>query len=541
MKEFDKNFHLNMSPLYFVFAFMLFMLWASEVKGEEIEEVIVVAQQEQEVVADPIRSSQLFSTIMPAFTWPAGGYGGFIGYMERGAQTKHTNVYVNGVPANDPGAGWYDFGHDLATGQTVKVISGSNSVMYGSGSIAGTVLIQDTFDKGATVRYGSEAHQFISVAPLEQIQFNSFSIDQGSARNDNNEKDQYKNQSVKLNINLGDFILTGNYTDYEYDYDQCFTADFTASNDCVQDGERFVVSLRNDYITLGRSELNSVYSTEGVETYTNESTRDFIRLTNTSNLSSSFSVDYGLDASTEKYGDEEQTDYGVFLSTNINMIFDYNLGIRVGNEDQHALRLGVSNGPFFFNVGNSYRKPNLYERFGDEFVDGNQDLKPEEGIGYELGFGALSVFKYDFSETIEYAEGFMLGDVYVNPQYYNSGSYQTEGVRFNNSFGPFDLMLKYTDTDQPRTPKSMIVVDWNQDFFNTNFRLKYSAMLDRQPGPFDGDSLDDLQKVNFYITKNIDKFIISFKIENILDEQAEILPFYDNEGREVYLTLNYKW
>ena len=30
----DKNFHINFSPLYFVFAFMLFMLWASETHAQ---------------------------------------------------------------------------------------------------------------------------------------------------------------------------------------------------------------------------------------------------------------------------------------------------------------------------------------------------------------------------------------------------------------------------------------------------------------------------------------------------------------------------
>ena len=68
---------------------------------------------------------------MPVFTWNAGGYGGFVGYNERGAQTSHTSVYVNGIPANDPCASWYDFGHDFASGQTVKVISGANGVVYG--------------------------------------------------------------------------------------------------------------------------------------------------------------------------------------------------------------------------------------------------------------------------------------------------------------------------------------------------------------------------------------------------------------------------
>ena len=51
--------------------------------------------------------------------------------------------------------------------------------------------------------------------------------------------------------------------------------------------------------------------------------------------------------------------------------------------------------------------------------------------------------------------------------------------------------------------------------------------------------LDDLKKLNFYLTKKFDKFTLSFKIENITNEEAEILPFYDNEGREFYLAIQY--
>ena len=72
------------------------------VKADEIEEVIVVAQQVRSTETTPVTSTRLISAIMPAFTYSPGGYGGFIGYNERGAQTVHTTVYTNGIPANEP-------------------------------------------------------------------------------------------------------------------------------------------------------------------------------------------------------------------------------------------------------------------------------------------------------------------------------------------------------------------------------------------------------------------------------------------------------
>ena len=676
MNDFDKNFHINFSPLYFTVVFMLFMLWASETKADEIEEVVVVAQQERELKADPIEDTSLIQAILPAFTYSPGGYGGFVGFNERGAQTNHTAVFVNGIPANDPGAGWYDFGHDIAHGQEVKVITGANSVIYGSGSMAGTVLIQDEIEHGITFRRGD--NNYIRVAPVEQLELSLFDGSNGSARNDNEEKDHYVNKTARFNIDAGDFTIVGKYTDYEYDYDNCYNYDWGQSNDCVQEGERYNLAIRNEYFTLGRNYNNADYFTgdltnEGTfyhydQTYANESFRDFLRVGNQMELSKNLNVAFGLDAEkiyyntsswqnvegsievqteitepgiyyadddtnksrplwtgeyigtgefdisyigdgvytlteiSEKYSDENA---GLYFSANANFILNYNFGVRVGNDNQNALRLGITKGNFFFNVGNSFRKPNLYELNGDGYVDGNIDLKPEEGVGAELGYGAVSVFLYDFKEAIEYIPGFYtnvetmrvvldaeaslyvdpddptnngpgagcvlnanwtendeatfgvpgciyktvttVDSIWNNPTYENTGAYQTQGIRYANNFGPFFVMFKYTDTEQSRIPKYAGVVQWAQNLFDIDFRLKYAVNLEREPGPYDvldeGEQyLEDLHKLDFYITKEWSNgIILSFKGENLTNEVVEVVPFYDSIGRQYHLTLDYKW
>ena len=676
MNKFDKNFHINFSPLYLTAVFMLFMLWASEVKGDEIEEIVVTAQQEMELKADPVEDTSLIEVILPAFTYNAGGYGGFTGYNERGAQTNHTAVFVNGIPANDPGAGWYDFGHDIAHGQKVKVITGANSVIYGSGSMAGTVLIQDTIEHGITFRRGD--NQYIRVAPAEQIEFSLFDGSNGSARNDNDEKDHYVNKTARVNIKAGDFTIVGKLSDYEYDYDNCYNYDWGQSNDCVQEGERYNLAIRNDYFTIGRNYNNADYFTGDLsnngeyyhydQTYANESYRDYVSVGNQMELSRNLNIAFGLDAEkiyyntsswqniqgsievqteitepgifyaeddlnktkplwtgeyigtgefdisyvgdgiytlteiNEKYTDENM---GIYLSANANFILNYNFGVRVGNDNQNALRLGISKGDWFFNVGNSFRKPNLYELNGDGYVDGNADLDPEQGVGAEFGYGAVSVFVYDFKEAIEYIPGYtttiettskvldaeaslyvdpndetnngpgigcvlnpnwnandviatgLLGCIYknetlteyiwTNATYENTGAYQTQGIRYANNFGPFFVSLKYTDTDQTRVPKYAGVIQWAQTFYDIDFRLKYAVNLEREPGPYDvleeGENyLEDLHKLDLFITKEwTNGMVLSFKGENLTNEIVEIVPGYDSFGRQYHLTLDYKW
>jgi outer membrane cobalamin receptor len=247
---------------------------------------------------------------------------------------------------------------------------------------------------------------------------------------------------------------------------------------------------------------------------------------------------------------------------------EYNFGIRYGNEDQNALRLGIAKDQFFFNVATSYRRPNLYELHGDTWVSENTDLLPEEGVGYELGFGAISLFLYEFEESIEYASGYtttniitpavldddgnittpeVTEDVYTPAMYYNSGSYQTQGIRFSNNYGPFSITLKYNDTDQVRIPEYVGVLQWQQIINGIEYRVKYAGQFDRTPGQYDvlADDkkyLDNLTKLSFYLTKRFSNGLnLNFTIDNITDEEAEVLPFYDNEGREIYLTLQYNW
>ena len=542
-------------------------LWTAFALAEDIEEVVVVAQVVKQTETDALTDTKLISSIMPDVTWIAGGYGGNVLYRERGTQSVHSTVYRNGIPQNTPGSGWYDFGHDIVSGESVKVISGANSVMYGSGSIGGTVLIQDTITRGVTGRLGNQDHQYISVAPTNWMQVTDFSVKQ-QARNDNEEYDKYENTSAKIIADAGDFKLYVTATDYAYDYDNCYTASFSQSNDCLQDGERFTVSVRNEFFTIGRTEDKAEYFTEGVSTYENESSRDFFRVGDTVQLSNLLEVTYGADGSRDQYGEHEKDDYGVFLSVNAEFALEYNFGLRAGNEDQNAMRLGISKDQFFINFGTSYRRPNLYEVFGDAYVDGNDNLLPEEGVGYEIGFGALSLFRYDFEESIEYTSGFMTTtileeaiyddagnlildavteSVWNNARYNNSGSYTTQGIRFANTWGPINLMLKFNDTDQTRIPEYVTVITWEQTFKDVNYKVQYAGQFDRAPGPYDylpegQEFLDDLKKLSLFITKSFSNGLnLNFSYENITDEKAEVLPYYDNQGKQVNLTLQYNW
>lgn len=568
----DWNFHINFSPMYAAFVWMILFSVAvclsPKAQAEEIEEVVVVGQQSTTIKADPLKGNSFIRALLPGHTWTAGGYGAFQGYNERGAQNVHTAVYKNGIPANLPGSAWYDFGNELATGQEVKIITGANSVVYGSGSIAGTILIKDNIEQGVTAIVGSQDHKMVSVAPAKWFQYTAMEINQDSVRNDNTEKDLYTNRNAKLNFDVQDFTITMDYTDYSYDYDNCYDSSFNQSNDCEQDGEKYNIAINNEYFTIGRTHDKADYYTGEWMSYANESSTDYLRVGDQLNLSNKLQVGYGVDASHEKYqslNNEEHSrdNYGAYLNINADFAMKYNFGFRVGNEDQNALRFGLESGPFFLNVGNSYRRPTLYELHGDGWVDANPDLLPEEGVGYEIGFGVLSIFKYEFEEAIEYVPGYntevvvtpatydedgnllteaVTENVWTNATYDNTGAYDTQGIRYSQWFGNFMLTLKYTDTEQARVPKYVGVVKWNQSFGSHEFDITYRGQFERIPGPYDGDELENLENLSFrYIKTFANDVDLALTIDNMLDEQVEVLPGYDNRGRQFMLTIQRKW
>ena len=89
-----------------------------------------------------------------------------------------------------------------------------------------------------------------TIAPSDWIQFSKLHINQDSARNDNTERDSYRNQNAKFNYNVQDFTIAMDWTDYNYGYDNCYDENFSQSNNCVQDGQKYmsIEPLNNDLI-----------------------------------------------------------------------------------------------------------------------------------------------------------------------------------------------------------------------------------------------------------------------------------------------------
>lgn len=503
--------------------------------AEEIEEILVVGSSQMQSTSAVSQDFTFVETVMPTMSYVAGGYGGFSGFMERGTQTVHTTVFRNGVPANDAGSGWYDFAHVLATGtETAKAVSGPNGVLYGSGSLGGTVFINDVLENQFVIRQG-ESHTLMNATVMDSVSLSHFDVSNGSVRTDNTERDNYVNTTAKFVKDIAGFAVATTYTDYEYDYDNCWTASYSQSNDCVQAGERISFSARGEHVTVGYSSNNSEYFTEDTVTWESDAERYYVDARENFSVGSpGADLVIGITYNQEKYAGLDQDD----LSGYATITWDdrFQIGTRVG-EDETVYRAGFAADGFFVNAGTSYRNPTLYEVTGDAWVQPNAQLDPEEAFGWEIGYQGLTYFDYNFDQGIDY-------DMSLN-QFVNTGAYETRGVRYMDSYampyGALNVMFGYTDTDLPRVPEYKGRVSYFASIAETQMELVYTAQFGRDPGPYDGDSLEDIKTVDFVVTRSISSNLtVNFTVQDLFDREFEVTPGYGAGGRQFFLTITYR-
>jgi len=528
ISEEEKNFHINFSPLYAVIVFMLFMLWANETQSQEIEEVLVTGAYTYETESDPSNDVNVLESIIPEATI-SGGYGSFMGYNERGTQTIHTTIFRNGVPANDAGSGWYDFGHDFATGnEKVKIVNGPTSVLYGSGSLGGAIFITDDLQDGSVIRVGDTT--FVSHTK-NGLNLSYFDANNDSVRTDNDEKDGYNNFTLKGQKEFGDWKVNVSGTSYDYDYDNCYTASFSQSNDCVQSGNKGTLSVRNDNYTFGYTFNDAEYDTEGVQTYESEAERAYV---DTRHQVGSTLV--GGTVEYEKYSEFSKNEISVYSLTDFDW---FDLGFRL-SEDAFVYRVGAERDNWFGSFGTSYRNPTLYELNGDAWTLPNKSLDPEEAVGGEIGYKNFTVFKYKFSEGIDYS--------FSESKFVNTGSYDTEGIRYTNGFSVkrlnitnIGIELGYTNSDQPRIPEYKAIITSTTDLGGYDISFRYTGLFNREPGAYDGTAmLDHVSSLDYKIEKTFPNFLLSFTVRDILDNDFEFVPNYSAGGLEYFLTLQFR-
>ena len=368
----------------------------------------------------------------------------------RGLPKRYTTIYIDGVKMSDPSTpdnAYYLNNLTTNSIERVEVLKGSQSSLYGSGAIGGTINIftkkpnKNTTTKtaslnlgssnarGATFSYGkaTDNQEFI-------ISLNKYQTDGISAMNDNDENDSYRNDglNVSYNYNFENKLRVENnlrVVDTFLNYDQ---AGKTVNKNSTDDEE---VSYSLKLIKEGKKYknqliFNKAYFKRGVGNNTATGKAYYYGYRDTVNILSqyNFNLDnrivFGLenefDAAnfdTWATSKSQKTDEAVY-----SQFFDYQfrplekLYLSIGGRiDKHTTSGTYETGRFTSaynqnqytkfrgSAGTGIRFGTLNDYFYDTNVIVKEDLTPEKSYNIDLGIEkSLQEYNSKFTFNVFY-------------------------------------------------------------------------------------------------------------------------------------------
>ncbi len=493
----------------------------------------------------------------------SGGYGTASAIQLRGLPKRYSTVYIDGVKMSDPSSvsGDYDFNH-LLTSQVsrVEILKGSQSSVYGSGAIGGTINIttkQKNKNQKGDFFYNTGSHDTnnFSVSKFGGkentdylFSFERFQTDGISQMSHNDEKDSYLNNSLlgKIESQLNEFIefegivrLRDTYLQYDKVVDTA-----TATHSEEENGRHYLTSgaliyKKSEKFTNKFSLTNSYTkrSYEAAEGSGNSIKDNYygdryaLGYMGNYNFDLDNSVVFGVEREEEKIGynkDLTGTKRESYYTTS--SYFDFQKRISknlfatygsrfddnsvAGDEESHRATFA-----YLFNdkktkikssYGTGFRFPSLYEMHYVYAANANSlpYVKAEKSKSFDLGIEK----KFDY---------FNLDLTYFNTSYDNV----LEGWKTGNSSG-----VNYTTQNMPGTVKSKGIEFISNIKFNEylNLNLNYTYT-----NTYDGAEQDDPDKSSSFKSSQlvrIPKHLINLNTQFIF-------PDYEN----FKVTLNSKW
>ena len=434
----------------------------------------------------------------------SGGHGTQAGIQLRGLPKRYSTVYIDGVKMSDPSNpdnSFYISNIMKDSIDRVEILKGSQSSLYGSSAIGGTINIftkkgNKENNTNYSYSYGSNNTNNLNASYGSSyvdhdfyFGINNFRTIGISAMNDEkhiNDNDGYTNKSLtgnygyEINNNLN-FRGSFRYNDsfLEYDVVQTGTTDFNTNTD---DNE-LSYNLRLNY-EKDKFKNTIIYNYTGIERATTTATktmknyygyRDAINFMGEYNFNLDNKIVYGLDNEFDraKFQKDWPTDYLESDESIYSQYLDFQsrpfeklyntIGIR---RDTHTtagsfetyrgtLAYKIDNeSKLRLSYGTGIRFPALYDYFYGTTVSNKEDLKPEKSKSFDIGYEANieklnSSFDVSFYHIVyeDALEGWQSHNWTVK----NSiGEIKSKGVELSSLWKPsnkFNVSLNYSYTD----------------------------------------------------------------------------------------------
>ena len=535
-----------------------------------------------------------------------GPLGTNIGYFIRGASSKRTLILIDGVPFNDPSGidQTYDLRLlDLDQVESIEVLKGGLSSLYGTGAAAGVINItlkkanKDGVEGGVGVEYGSfgtVAHHLNVAEKKDELNYSfsggfqksdGFSAAEDISGNGNFDDDGFEgfNFLTKIGYEFSEnFSLqaTGAFDDFKYDFD---AAEFTDAANNTSDYRQFRYGLSSK-LRLGQtkiktdlfiSDLNRFFSTPGGFTETTEYDAKNVQadLVVDHNLSDNLKLLGGLNYQQLKSSQPgiaetdfsmvdpylsliyDQADFNVQVGGRLNKHSEYGSNFVYNVNPSYLVRLAEADLKLIASYSTSFITPSLFQLFGQ--FGANPNLDPEESASLEGGV-SLATGSAQLEAVYYHRKDENLIIFGVNGYENASSEIETDGIEVNGNYrfsnklnvaGNYTYVRRLNDAALLRIPAHKYGLSLSYEpISRLLLKTTYQHTGDRDqpffnPVTFASEIIETeaFDLVDFFATYRLNRLSLSLAVNNLFNEDYVAIYGFNSVKRNYTAGLKYSF
>ena len=526
-----------------------------------------------------------------------GSFGGVGTIRIRGASSSQTLVLVDGVPVNDassPGGG-YNFEYlNTSNIQSIEVLKGSQSTLWGSDAIGGVVNIytkeseSTSFGASAEIgsfglKRGSTDINFAGSNSRLRISTSKTSIDgisKADEKDGNLEDDGFESESYTVggSIDLNSLTLKGSlsYMESQVEYDSYGFVTGVQDGDEKSNTDEFIGSISANFdlfdsklqnlIFISQSDINRDYYSNSSFSFGAEGKRELIRYQGNIEVNEFNKIAFGLESEESKVNADNSTIDGSFLLYEFkpNNKIIISTGIRNDNHEgfgsKTTRRISGTFKPsdnliIRSSWGEGFKVPTIFQStyFCCGATSANSSIRPETSTSYDFGFElffnemnsnfSITYFDQDINDQINFSFG--LGG-YENIDIVNSKGLEIALDYQISKLMSFYLNYSYIDSVDGKGSSLFYVAKDSGEaglIYETN--NSYSGSIIAR---YNGSESSSYGKINSWIRFDINgSYRLSntnelyFRIENLLDEEYQQIFGYGTPERSGFIGLRVKF
>ena len=526
-----------------------------------------------------------------------GSFGGVGTIRIRGASSSQTLVLVDGVPVNDASspAGGYNFEYlNTSNIQSIEVLKGSQSTLWGSDAIGGVINIytkqpeSTSFGASAEIgsfglKRGSADINFSGSNSRFRVSTSKTSVDgisKADERDGNSEDDGFESESYSMSgsIDLESLTLKGSlsYMESQVEYDSYGFVTGVQDGDEKSNTDEFIGSIAaffdlfdgklQNSIFISQSDINRDYYSNGSFSFGAEGKRELIRYQGNIEVNDFNKIAFGLESEESQVDADESTIDGSFLLYEFRPNNKIIISTGIRNDDHEGFGSKTTrriSGTFKpsdnliirSSWGEGFKVPTIFQStyFCCGATIANSSIRPETSTSYDFGFElffnemnsnfSITYFDQDINDQINFSFG--IGG-YENIDKVNSKGFEVALDYQISKLMSLYLNYSYIDSvDGNGSSLFYVAKDSGEAGLIYEPNNSYSGSIIAR---YNGSESSSYGKIDSWIRFDVNgsyRFSganeLYFRIENLLDEEYQQIFGYGTPERSGFIGLRTKF